>query len=153
MKFIYDNNGDDMRMFYIFDIKDDIKYLYKDNPNNLFKILNSIYYMHLEDVNYGFNLFNQITNKIKVLELSNKIYIDMHQDLIYSKHNNEHIINDLFHDEVSILKIKKSHLLIQSNKSYNSFFNYLLKNHNNYFVCDFLEKDFFFLEDMKSIVK
>ena len=47
-----------MRMFYIFDIKDDIKYLYKDNPNNLFKILNSIYYMHLEDVNYGFNLDN-----------------------------------------------------------------------------------------------
>ena len=26
MKFIYDNNGDDMRMFYIFDIKDDIYY-------------------------------------------------------------------------------------------------------------------------------
>ena len=66
----------------------------------------------------------------------------------YSKINNEHIINDLYNDEVSILKVKKSHLLLQSNKSYSSFFKILYGYNKHYFVCDFLEKDFFFISDI-----
>lgn len=142
-----------MRMFYIFEIKKEIKDLYKDSPSSLFKILSSIYYMHREDVNYGFNLFNQITNKIKVLELSNKIYIDMHTNIVYTKNGNEHVINDLYKEEVSILKVRKSHILIQSNKNYNKFFDLLLEYNNNYFICDFLENDFFFINDIKELIK
>lgn len=142
-----------MRMFYVFEIKKEIKDLYKDSPSSLFKILSSIYYMHREDVNYGFNLFNQITNKIKVLELSNKIYIDMHTNIVYTKNGNEHVINDLYKEEVSILKVRKSHILIQSNKNYNKFFDLLLEYNDNYFICDFLENDFFFINDIKELIK
>ena len=142
-----------MRMFYIFEIKKEIKELYRDNPNSLFKILSNIYYMHKEDANYGFNLFNQITNKIKVLDVSNQVYIDMHTNIVYTKSGNEHIINDLYKDEISILKIRKSHLLLQSNKNYNRFFELLLKYNDNYFVCDFLENDFFFISDVKNLIK
>lgn len=141
-----------MRMFYIFAVKKEIKELYKDNPGSLYKILSSIYYMHKEDVNYGFNLFNQITEKIKVQELNNDLYIKMHSKPIYTKNKNEHIINDLYHDEVSILKVKKSHLVLQSNKAYNCFFNLLYNNNDCYFICDFLENDFFFINDIKKIV-
>lgn len=142
-----------MRMFYIFDVKKEIKELYKDNPSSLYKILSSIYYMHKEDANYGFNLFNQITNKINVKELSNKIYIDMHTNIIYTKNGDEHVINDLYRNEISILKVRKSHVLIQSNKNYNKFFDFLLKNNDNYFVCDFLENDFFFVTDINNLMK
>ena len=142
-----------MRMFYVFNVKKEIKELYRDNLSSLYKILNSIYYMRKEDVNYGFNLFNQITNKIKVLELSNQIYIEMHTNVIYTKNNHEHVINDLYRDEISVLRVRKSHVMIQSNKSYNKFFDLLLNYDDNYIVCDFLENDFFFIGDIKNLVK
>lgn len=142
-----------MRMFYIFEIKKEIKELYINNPSSLYKILSSIYYMHKEDVNYGFNLFNQITNKLKVLEISNQLYIEMHTNIVYTKNGNEHVINDLYRNEISILKVRKSHIMIQSNKSYNKFFDFLLNYNDNYFVCDFLENDFFFISDIKNLVK
>lgn len=141
-----------VRMYYIFNLKEDIIELYKNSPANLYKILESIYYMHEEEVMYGFNIFKQITNRIKVHELNNSLYIKMHKDLIYSKISNEHVINDLYHDEVSILRVKSSHLLLESNKSYASFFKLLNSINPHYFVCDFKEKDFFFLEQMVKTI-
>ena len=142
-----------MRMYYIFNIKKDIAELYQSSPSSLYKILESIYFMHREDLNYGFNLFKQITDKIKVNDLNNNIYIKLHKELQYSKIDKEHIINDLYHDEVSILKVKSSHLLLESNKSYSSFFKILNEYNSNYFVCDFMEKDFFFISDIMEKIQ
>ncbi len=142
-----------MRLYYVFNIKKEIVDLYKDKPASLYHILENIYFMHKEDVNYGFNIYKQLTNRNKVLELNNEIYIKLHKDLVYSKIGNEHIINDLYHDEVSILKIKNSHLLIESNKSYSSFLKILLDINYNYFICDFKDKDFFFITEIANLVK
>jgi hypothetical protein len=139
-------------MYYIFEIKDEIMTLYKDNPNGLFKVLNHIYYMHVEDVTYGFNLFNQIIYPTNVNEMNRKIYLKLHRELVYSKQKNEHIINNLYKDEISILKIGNSHLLLECNKNYSSFFKLLEGFNKNYFVCDFKEQDYFFLKDIKSLV-
>ena len=141
-----------MRMYYVFNVKEEIAKLYQDNPSSLYKILENIYFMHEEEVNYGFNIFKQLTNKIKVNELDNEIFVKLHKDLTYSKIDGEHVINDLYHDEVSILKVKSSHILLKSNKSYASFFK-LLSNNDNYFVCDFKEKDFFFIKDIECLIK
>ena len=137
-------------MYYIFNVKESIYNLYKNNPSSLYKILENIYFMHVEEINYGFNIFRQLTNKIKIENISNQIYIKMHKELIYSKVEDSHVINDLYHDEVSILKIKSSRILLESNKSYSSFFKILYDINNYYFVCDFKEKDFFFIEDIVS---
>ena len=141
-----------MRLYYAFNIKNDIVKIYKDKPSSLYKILENIYFMHQEEANYGFNIFKQLTNRNKISELNNEIYIKLHKDLVYSKIDNEHIINDLYHDEVSILKIKNSHLLIESNKSFSSFFKLLNNINSNYFICDFKEKDFFFVSDIVNFV-
>lgn len=142
-----------MRLYYIFNIKSEIIELYKDKPASLYRILENIYYMHEEDASYGFNIFKQLTNRNKIIELNNEIYIKLHKDLVYSKINNEHIINDLYHDEVSILKIKNSHLRMESNKSMSSFFKVLLDINKNYFVCDFKDKDFFFISEITNLIK
>lgn len=142
-----------MRLYYIFNIKSEIIKLYKDKPASLYKILENIYYMHEDDINYGFSIFKQLTNKIKIMDLNNELYIKLHKDLVYSKIDNEHIINDLYHDEVSILKIKNSHLKLESNKSISSFFKILLDINNNYFICDFKDKDFFFITEIANLVK
>lgn len=127
--------------------------LYKDNPDNLYKILNSIYNMKEEELTYAYNLFKQICKTIDVLALNNKLYLKMHNDLVYSKIDNEHIINNLYKDEVSVLKIKKSHLIIDCNNSYSTFFSFLNKYDSNYFVCDFKSSDYFFLSDIELVIK
>ena len=142
-----------MRLYYVFNIKSEIITLYKDKPASLYRILENIYYMHEEDINYGFSIFKQITNRNKMIELNNEVYIKLHKDLVYSKIGNEHIINDLYHDEVSILKIRNSHLIVESNKSVSSFFKILLDINNNYFVCDFKDKDFFFINEIANLIK
>ena len=142
-----------MRLYYVFNIKSEIITLYKDKPASLYRILENIYYMHEEDINYGFSIFKQITNRNKMIDLNNEIYIRLHKDLVYSKIGNEHIINDLYHDEVSILKIKNSHLIVESNKSISSFFKLLLDINSNYFVCDFKDKDFFFITEIANLIK
>ena len=54
------------------------------------------------------------------------------------------IINNLYKDEVSALKVKYSYILINTNKSYTDFFNVLaLDNRNN---------DYFFLSNIKILV-
>ena len=142
-----------MRLYYVFNIKSEIRELYQDKPASLYRILENIYYMHEEDINYGFSIFKQLTNKNKTIDLNNNIYIKLHKDLVYSKIGDEHIINDLYHDEVSILRIKNSHLKIESNKSVSSFFKILLDLNNNYFVCDFKDKDFFFISEIANLIK
>ena len=142
-----------MRRFYIFSIREELIKLYKDNPGNLYKILESIYYMGEDEFTYGLNLFKQLCIPIDNLELNNKIYLTMHSDLVYTKLDNEHIINNLYKDEVSILKIKKSHIILDSNNSYSSFFSILNKYNKNYFICDFKTNDYFFLSEIELVVK
>ena len=142
-----------MRRFYIFNIREELMTLYKDNQDNLYKILNSIYEMKEQEVVYAYNLFKQICVRIDTLNLNNKLYLKLHNDLIYTKIDDEHIINNLYKDEVSVLKIKKSHLILDTNYSYSSFFNYLNEYNVNLFVCDFKSGDYFFLKDILQVVK
>ncbi len=143
----------EMRKYYIFNIKESIMKLYQNNPVSLYKILENIYYMKDEDIEYGYNLFIQIANMFDAKYLNNSIYIKLHKDITYSKINNEHIINDLYHDEISILKIKSSRMILESNKSYSLFFKIINDLNENYFVCDFKEKDFFFINDLHAVMK
>ena len=142
-----------MRRFYIFSIRKELMSLYKDNPGNLYKILNSIYGMNEEELTYAYNLFQQICVNIDNLSLNNKLYLKMHNDLVYTKIDNEHIINNLYKDEVSVLKVKKSHLVLDCNSSYSSFFQFLNSQDSNFFVCDFKDCDYFFLSDIELLVK
>lgn len=141
-----------MRRFYIFSIREELMSLYKESPSNLYKILESIYKMDDKELLYAYNLFKQICIGIDCLNINNRIYLKMHNDLVYTKIGNEHVINNLYKDEVSILKIKKSHMLLDCNNSYSTFFSLLNMEHKNYFICDFKTNDYFFLSDIEIIV-
>ncbi len=142
-----------MRRFYIFNIREELLKLYKENPSNLYSILNGIYKMKQEDLVYGYNLFKQICEPIDTITLNNKIYLKLHNDLIYTKIDDEHVINNLYKDEVSVLKIKKTHIVLDCNNSYSSFFNILNNYSSNLFICDFVSEDYFFLGDIELIVE
>ena len=141
-----------MKEYYVFNIKKEFVKLYKEHPNELFYIFNRIYYMKPIDKNYGYNLFEQISNFIDKKNINTYIY-EMYKDkMMYSFNNDEHIINNLFLNEISVLKIKNSNLRIETNTDDCTFLKDLKKFSNNYFVCDFKDQDYFFLKDYKNIV-
>jgi len=141
-----------MRIYFVFKIKEEYIKLYKDTPCTLYNILNQMYYMKRQELGYGFNLFNQIIDLIDKAELDKKLYLLMHTKMIYTKKGEDHILNNLYKDEISILKVNKTHILINSNKSYTEFFNLLNNYESNLFVCDFNYNDYFFLANVNLLV-
>ncbi len=141
-----------MRIYYIFKIKEDYIDLYRDQPNTLYNILNQMYYMRKNEIGYGFNLFHQMINRIDKFDLDKYLYVLMHTKMKYSKKGDEHILNNLYKDEISILKVKTTHLIINANKSYTEFFMLLNQYDPCFFVCDFNNHDYFFLSNIKLLV-
>ena len=141
-----------MRTFYIFKLKKEFVSLYSCSPNSLYNVLRHLYFMKKNEYNYGYSLFNQLTEMINKEELDRNIFIKFHNKMIYSKNGNEHIINNLYKDEISIMTIKKAYILLNVNKNYSSFFNALSNISNEYFVCDFSYNDYFWINDIKILV-
>lgn len=141
-----------MRTYYIFEIKDEFYKLYKDGPNTLYIILRQLFLLKKQQADYGFNIFNQLTKQQDKYLLNKNIFVKYHKEMIYTKLGNEHIINNLFKDEISILTIKNSHIMLSTNQNYSSFFNILIEYSNNYFVVDFKNQDYFFLNEIKMLV-
>lgn len=142
-----------MKEYFVFNIKREFARLYKEKPSELFFILNRIYFMKEIDKEYGYNLFEQIAlfyDKESVNDFVKRRYIDK---IMYSYTNNEHIINNLFLNEISILKIKSSNLKIETNIDNPTFFSDLKDLPFHLFVCNFKEQEFFFLKSYKEKIK
>lgn len=150
--FYYHRIGDRMRTFYIFKMKKEFVSLYQNSPGSLYNVLKHLYYMKRHEMSYGFNLFQQLTEKIDKNKLDGEIYIKYHDEMVYSKNHDEHIINNLYKDEISILIIKSTYILINANRNYSSFFTILESLGDEYFVCDFVSQDYFWINDIKMLV-
>lgn len=141
-----------MRTFYIFNINDNFLSLYKDSPTSLFNILKQIYKIAPNDINYAMNIFYQVNDEIPKEELDRRIFIDYHQDMPYKKNKDLHIYNNMYLNEDSTMEIKHNYIKIKSNKDFAYFFKILISYNLDYFVCDFKNKDYFFLKSIKVLV-
>lgn len=142
-----------MKVYFIFDLKEEFIKLYLGNERVLFNILKQIYYLDKDEVIFGYNLFSQLTNPIDKATLDRKIFIEYHQDIPYSKKGQIHYINNLYKDEISRLEIKKSYIRLESEQTFSTFFSILKSFSKNYFVCDFANQEYFFLNEEPSIPK
>ena len=134
-----------MKVYYLFKIKKEFVNLYKDIPSVLYNILKTIYYLDKNSVDYGYNLFNQLISNIDKYGLDKDIYINMHKDYPYIKKNDIHIINNLYKNEVSRLRINNFFMKLELEQDFSTFYNYLSNKENNLFICNFKETNFFFL--------
>ena len=134
-----------MKVYYIFKIKKEFVNLYRDTPSTLYCILKSIYYLDQSSAEYGYNLFNQLINTLDKYKLDRDLYIEMHKDIPYIKKNDIHIINNLYKDEISRLRINNFFMKLELYQDNSSFYDYLKKQENNLFACNFKTTDFFFL--------
>jgi len=135
-----------MRTFYIFKISDEFKSLTKDNPYNLFKTFEQIYNFNKRDIFLAYDLFFQVATPFDKKNLNLNIFDHNRHNNNYTKFNNIHIINNYYTDEKTELTINNSYLKLKTTVIAPAFFKDI-KN-NNIFVCDFQNKDYFWLESL-----
>lgn len=139
-----------MRNFYIFEINTFMKQVTKDNPYDLFHTLESIYYQRLENLETTYNFFRQIACPIKIKDLDIQLFKAYKENYFYTKYKNVHSMHDVYRNEDTVLTLYKTYIKLQTNVVKPRFIEELKKNHN-YFVCDFEEKDYFWLESLEPI--
>lgn len=142
-----------MKVYFIFDIKDEFIKLYQDNEKILYNILKQIYFLDKEDLSYAYTLLNQLINKIDKQTLDRKIFLQFHQDIPYSKRGQIHYINNLYKDEISRLEIKKSYIKLECEQSTSTFMPILKSLSDNFFACDFKNQNYFFIYNEEKIPK
>lgn len=136
-----------MRTFYIFNIKKEMSLLTHDTPYNLYRTIESLYYLDNINLGLSYKLYDQIFDSFDK-DYMNSIINRMYQNNnYYFKENNRHVIYNKYKPENSYLYIYRSHLLLKSNAVKPT----LLKNYtnsDNLFVCDFKNKDYFWLSEV-----
>lgn len=138
-----------MRIYYIFSIKKEIYQVTKNNPENLYKLFESIYYLKKENASIGFKTFNKICNCLEIKNINKRIKESNIDNLSYTLFGNTHIINDYFTDESSKLTVYNSFIKVKSNSMYPIFFK-SIENLPFLFVCDFLNNDYFYLKNVTT---
>lgn len=141
-----------LKVFYIFNLKKEIYDLYLNTPSVIYNFFRNIYYSKKEDLNYNSCIFKEVAEVFNKKELDLTIYIKLHNKMRYLKRNEEHIINDIFKDEISIMKIKRSYIVINSNKDNTEFFNIINEFYKECIVCDFANQKYFYLTNLKMLV-
>ena len=142
-----------MKVYFIFEVKEEVKKLYQGNEKILFSILKQLYYLDKSELIYGYNLFSQLTNSINKTFLDKTIYIALHQEIPYSKRGQIHYINNLYKDEISRLEVKRSYIRLETEQNFSSFTKHLTAYSENLFACDFTKQDYFFLKEEETIKK
>lgn len=135
----------EMKEYFIFKIKKELVKLYKNRPSDLFDVLNRIYYMKTIDLEYGKNLFSQVACFLDKDKLNKYIEDSYINNFVYQRCDNDHVINNLYYGEVSVLKVKNTHIKIETNKDRSMFFDILSKYDECFFACDFKEQEYFFV--------
>lgn len=141
-----------MRTFYIFNINKEFTNLMKNNPKHLFHTMEDIHNFDTKDVNVAYDLFMQIAKPFDKSKINNKIFKEEKNNDFYSKFHNVHRIQNKYVPEDSVLIINNMFLLLETNILKPTFFN-TLKDYNNLFICDFKNKDYFWLTDIVCLSK
>ena len=122
-----------MYRYYIFDIKNKFK-----NDNNLYRLLKTLYTLNLKYINYGELIYNEMCKPINSENIK-----EILKDYNAKKVSRKYFI--CLNDEITIVVIKYSRLIIISNKLYPDIFNRLKIECENLFVCNFLNDNYFYV--------
>ena len=140
-----------MRTFHIFNVNNSVALLTRTDAYPLFHSFLKIKNLSNSDLSLGINLYEQIASQIDKKKYTRNIYkqykkTNLHS-MFYTRFQNNHTYINKYRDEKSYLKVKNAYIRIDTNRQYPEFFKYLKKNHN-LFVCDFENKDYFWLNEL-----
>lgn len=119
----------------------------KNNPGNIFILLNSIYTYKKSDIIVAFDLFDEICMPINKDFFDKYYYNRLKNNEEYTKFKNVHMYHNYFTGEVSKMVINVSHIKIKSNKENNIFISNLI---GELFICDFKNNIFIYCNEIKE---
>lgn len=136
-----------MRVYYLFKINDSFSKLYYNKTYYLYKMLEQISKSSQNDFIISYRLFSQMATAYNKVEINGNIYKAFEYNDKYMKTLNKHILNDGV--EKTKLTVYNTYIKIRTNQNLTSFFKVLNKE-KNIFVCDFNNKDYFWLSKVSS---
>lgn len=132
-----------MRVYYLFKINDSFSKLYYNKTYYLYKMLEQISLSSKNDFIISYRLFEQMALAFNKTDVNSKIYRKYAFDNNYKKTLNKHILDDGI--ENTKLTVYNTYIKVKTNKNISAFFK-ILSNEDNIFVCDFNNKDYFWLD-------
>ena len=136
-----------MRTFHIFNINPYVENLIRDDAYPLFKSFLKIKNMSKKDLSMGINIYEQIALPIEKDKINKNIYKYYLESDFYMKYHDTHTYINKYKDEQSTLIVNSSCIKLESNMPKPDFFKCLSKK-RNLFVCDFDNKDYFWINDI-----
>ena len=130
-------------------IKKELTILTKETPYNLYKTIDSLYYIDSTNSSVSFDLFENIFSKMDKEYINRRIYnlFSNYKYYSYDKYTDTHIINNKYRPEYTKLKVYNGYIVLKSNTIHPTLLvNYLMSD--NLFVCDFKNKDYFWLDEL-----
>ncbi len=139
-----------MRTYYIFNVNKFYKYMYKNNPFKMYKIFEEIYYSRNYDNLKTFRVMEEVSVPFNKIMLNEYIYFEYKLKYGYKRRDNIHILNT---NEKTTLRINNYNIKIETDSNYSTFFDDIKSYNTNLFVCDFDNKDYFWLSKLNSLQK
>ncbi len=136
-----------MRTFYIFKINREMAILTKDTPYNIYKNMEQIKKYDQNNLSFCYNIYEQLISPINLRSFNQRLLNKYKDNLYYQKYYNIHTIFNKYKPEDTKLTINNTYLLLQTNSIKPSFLKDLSFD-KDLFVCDFENKDYFWIEQV-----
>lgn len=118
--------------------------MYHEYPYKLYKMLEDIYLTSKYDETLAEAMYEQINHKYNQAFMNNYLKNKNKLDAYYHNKDNTHIISSRY--DYSKLLVDTYYIKIKSNLNFTNFFRQISTYSNHIFICDFENKDYFWLE-------
>jgi len=136
-----------MRTYYIFKINKYFAYIYKRWPYKMYKIIEELYHTKDYDMLVSYRYYQRFAVEFNKLAINEYIYNINKKCQNYHRDNNTHII---INEKYNKLIVNSTCIILKTNDIYSIFLNDLNMHLNNIFICDFQNKDYFWLESLNK---
>lgn len=130
-----------MRTFYLFKIKEDVINIYEKKEKELYKTIENLYKLKKENFYYGTSLYIQLCRLFNI----NIIETYFKRSPKYKKNKNKYLF---LGEESFLIEINPSTIVIKTSVNNPSVLKLIHYYDNRIFVCDFENKDYFWLSDV-----
>lgn len=132
-----------VRVFYVYNINDYFCSVYDKYPYKLYKMLEDAYLTKRYNIKLSSSMYEQVITNFNKLFMNNFIFANNKLDIYYYNKDNIHLITNS--SEYSKLMVTSYCLKIKTNLNYPRFFSSISQYSDNIFICDFINKDYFWL--------
>lgn len=136
-----------MRTYYIFKINKYFAYIYKRWPYKMYKIIEELYYTKDYDMLISYKYYQKFALEFNKLTINEYIYNINKKNIRYNRDNNTHII---LNEKYNKLIVNSTCLILKTDDIYSVFLNDLHVYLDNIFICDFKNKDYFWLDSLNK---